>query len=116
MENAQQKERPNLGLQEFNATSGGATVQKMDRFGSLAKAGVQVGDELVSIGGHDLAGADTAKVMDECCDRNVVGSTIQVRLRRNGQEQDVPVQLMAKKAMQLDIDEESEVLERKIAP
>ena len=114
MDNAAQ--RANLGLQEFNATAGGAVVQKMDRFGSLAKAGVQVGDELLSIAGHDLHGADVAKVMDECCEHNAVGSTVQVRLRRNGQEQDVPVQLMAKKAMQLDIDEESEVLERKIAP
>lgn len=108
---------PDLGVLEFTLSSRGTMIlHKLNRFASLGKAGIVAGDEILAIGDHELPVPDLQELSREVCARVGVGGTVDVRLLREGEERTVPVRLLAKKSFVLDIEEVSEVLERKIAP
>jgi C-terminal processing protease CtpA/Prc len=108
---------PVLGISDLKPVlEGGLVVQKLDRFGSCAKAGVVVGDEIFAIDGEVLPAEGVEEVAQGICARIGIGGTVQLRIRRAGEEMEVPVRLLAKKSLTLNIQEISEVLERKIAP
>jgi S1-C subfamily serine protease len=108
---------PTLGISEFTLTPAGTLlVQKLERFGAAAKAGVAVGDEILGFDGQAMPREGVEEFIRELCARIGVGGTVPLRLRRAGAELDLGVRLVAKKSLSLNIEEISEVLERKIAP
>jgi S1-C subfamily serine protease len=90
-------------------------VKRVDRFGSVAKAGIVAGDEIVGLNGARLTNPPEKCVL-EVITKVGVGGTVTVNVMRNGARVDIPVVLRAKRALNLDLEEVSEVLERKIAP
>lgn len=108
---------PLLGIRELKPLlGGGLMVQKLDRFGPCAKAGVNVGDEILAINGERLPAQEVDEVAQGICVKIGVGGAVQLSIRRAGEAMKIPVVLRAKKSLDLNIHELSEVLERKIAP
>jgi S1-C subfamily serine protease len=103
----------NLGIDVAQGPSGGLLVQSVQRFGSAAKAGVQVGDELVAANGQKLATLEQW-LLD--LDAIGVGNTVTVRVLRDGSPIDIAMKLLEKKVLSLKVKALEEVLERKISP
>lgn len=104
----------NLGIGEASSNASGLVLTKVDKFGSLGKAGVQANDVLVSFAGKKIESAAQAQ---QLADQAGVDATLTASIVRNGKPMDVSVKLRAKKkALKLDIEEMDEVLERKISP
>jgi S1-C subfamily serine protease len=103
----------NLGIGATQGPSGGLLVQSLQRFGSAAKAGVQVGDEIVASGGHKLETLEQWLIDLEAAG---VGSTVTVRVLRAGQPIDIAMKLLEKKELSLEVKALEQVLERKISP
>jgi S1-C subfamily serine protease len=108
---------PSFGLTEWERTSDqGVVAKRVDRFSSLGKAGVQVGDVLLAINDTALAQLPTPEALMAHWSSLGVGATALVRLLRDGQPLTVPVVLVVKKVVSLDLEEIDASLERKIAP
>jgi S1-C subfamily serine protease len=103
----------NLGITAAQGPNGGMLVQSLQRFGSAAKAGVQVGDEIVAANGQKLATFEQWLVDLEAIG---VGSTVTVRVLRAGKPVDIAMKLLEKKVLSLEVKALEQVLERKISP
>ncbi len=94
--------------------NGGVVITGIARFSSSAKAGLQVGDEISSIGGKTVSNFD--QVMS-AVNAAGVGGTISVGIHRAGTKLEVKVRLFAKKTLKnFKVSKADVVLERKIAP
>jgi S1-C subfamily serine protease len=103
----------NLGIAAAQGPGGGVLVQSVQRFGSAAKAGVQAGDEVVASNGQTVARLEQWLLDLEAIG---VGNTVTVRVVRAGTTIDIPMKLLEKKVLSLEIKALEEVLERKISP
>jgi S1-C subfamily serine protease len=113
---AQKPAKPSLGIPDSVVTERQTIViNKVDKFGSAAKAGVLAGDEITDINGARLTAA-SIQSMEETITKIGVGGTLKLGLIRQGKKIEVAVQLRAKKNLSLDLEEVSETLERKISP
>lgn len=108
---------PSLGLVDFSVSEGsGLVVAKLDRFASLAKGGIAVGDELRSFNGTPTSELDSLEKVNAFAASVGVGNVLTVRFVRAGTEQELAITLLARKAFSLSLDEVDPTLERKIAP
>ncbi|HET6585235.1 MAG TPA: PDZ domain-containing protein [Nannocystaceae bacterium] len=103
----------NLGIGGAQGPSGGVLVQSLQRFGSAAKAGVQVGDEIIAANGQQVVSLEQWLVDLEAIG---VGNTVAVRVLRGGQPVDLAMKLLEKKVLSLEVKALEQVLERKISP
>lgn len=67
------------------------TVTAVFRNTPAADAGVQVGDVIVGVNGHDATGWDTGMAADSI--RGPAGTKVRVRLRRDGFEEPIPFEI-----------------------
>jgi S1-C subfamily serine protease len=88
-------------------------VQQLQRFGAAAKAGVQVHDELIGCNGTNLS---TAEEWVRALEAVGVGNTATIQLIRGGKRMELPMKVLAKKVLSLEVKALEEVLERKISP
>jgi S1-C subfamily serine protease len=103
----------NLGIGAAQGPSGGVLVESVQRFGSAAKAGVQVGDEIVATNGQKLATFEQWLLDLEAIG---IGNTVTVRVLRAGKPVDIAMKLLEKKTLSLEVKALEQVLERKISP
>lgn len=109
----QAQKRINIGIGARPGPNGGALVESLQRFGSVAKAGVVVGDEIVASNGAQIVS------MEQWHDqlRAVgIGNSVTLSVIRNGQRFEVPMKLIEQKVLSLEVKALEEVLERKISP
>jgi S1-C subfamily serine protease len=92
--------------------NGGLVLTKVEKFSSAAKAGLAVGDEIVSIDGQVVRSPDEALAAVQ---RAGVGATVTVQAMRGGAALALPMKIFEKKA-DLDLGDISDTLERKISP
>jgi len=111
-------QEPHLGLLGGTTTGTGTfVIQELKKFASLSKAGLQAGDEIISFG--PMVGAALEQNQTEIVAlvaRLGVGGTIPVKFKRAGKVADVMVKLVAKKNLNLSLEDVDLELERKIAP
>lgn len=74
----------------YGATSHTLTVHEAPADGAAARAGVQAGDVVVAIDGAPVSGMDEREVVARL--RGEVGTTVTLRVRRDGAERDVRVE------------------------
>jgi S1-C subfamily serine protease len=103
----------NLGIVAAQGPNGGMLVQSLQRFGSAAKAGVQLGDEIVASNGQTLTTFEQWLLDLEAIG---VASTVTVRVLRGGNPVDIAMKLLEKKQLSLEVKALEQVLERKISP
>jgi S1-C subfamily serine protease len=103
----------NLGIGAAQGPNGGVLVQSLQRFGSAAKAGVQVGDEIIAANGQKVVTLEQWLVDLEAIG---VGNTVAVRVLRGGKPVDLAMKLLEKKVLSLEVKALEQVLERKISP
>lgn len=108
-----QPKQASLGLAARPGPNNGALVETLARFGSLAKAGVQVGDEVVLCNGKSIVSMDQWKLDLEAVG---VGATVTLTVVRNGQTMEMPMKILERKTLSLEVKALEEVLERKISP
>jgi predicted metalloprotease with PDZ domain len=112
------RQEPHVGLLAGTTTPHGTyLVKDLKRYASLIKAGVQVGDEIVVFGPFK-GGELEAKMADVTAYVATVGvgGTVQTKVKRDGKILDIAVKLVAKKNLDLTMDDVDLALERKIAP
>jgi S1-C subfamily serine protease len=102
-----------LGIGAAPGPTGGVLVQTLQRFGSAAKAGVQVGDEVIASNGQTLATFEQWLADLEAIG---VGNTVTLRVLRAGAPVEIAMKLLEKKALSLEVKALEQVLERKISP
>jgi S1-C subfamily serine protease len=107
---------PNLGISDLALVPQGAQLKKIDKFGSAGKAGLLVGDIVTGVNGKRLPPQKPQELVLAECAIAGVGGTVNMHILRAGKEMVVPVKLVARKTIALDLEEVSEVLERKISP
>ena len=105
----------NLGLLavEYKSDEGAWMLKKLNRFGSLGRAGLVNGDVVLSMNGH---APRTAEEATQLIAQAGAGGTIVYRVRRSNQYFDLPVTMLKKRSMSFDLDELGTELENKIAP
>jgi S1-C subfamily serine protease len=108
----EEKQAIHIGLTVEEASSP-LRVKVVERFSSAAKAGIQVGDQILSFDGVQGSRWDQLLAV---ADRAGVGQVVNVRLVRDGAELELPMRLKAFKSVKLEIKAIDEVLERKISP
>jgi S1-C subfamily serine protease len=113
---ANQSPAPNLGISDYVVQPQGAQITKIDKFGSAGKAGLAVGDIMTAVNGKKLPAVKPHELVLAECAIAGVGGSINVNILRGGKDMLVAVKLTAKKTIALDLEEVSEVLERKISP
>lgn len=95
------------------AIDGTCRMTRVNEFDSLGKAGIVDGDEIIAMNGVPMGGFNWFMLEIE---KLGVGATPTLRVRREGVEMDVPVELLKKRKLNFDIDEAQVDLERRIAP
>jgi S1-C subfamily serine protease len=114
MAKADEPKQMNIGLGAVNkGPNNGALIESLTRFGSLAKAGVQTGDEIVATNGKPIASMDAWKADLEAVG---IGNTVKLTVVRGGQRVELPMKILEKKTLSLEVKALEEVLERKISP
>jgi S1-C subfamily serine protease len=104
----------NIGLGAVDrGPNNGALIVQLARFGSLAKAGVQVGDEVVATNGKPIVTMEQWKLDLEAVG---IGNVATLTLVRGGQTIEVAMKILEKKTLSLEVKALEEVLERKISP
>src|SRR5262249_37746875 len=96
-----------------HGANGGLLLAKIEKFGTAYKAGLQVGDELLTFDGERFATPQEGLALVQTVG---VGGTVQVELVRAGERLTLPMKLYEKKIVKFDLDDISNVLERKISP
>jgi S1-C subfamily serine protease len=105
---------PDLGITAATPVEGCLRLDAVRKFGSAGRSGLQDGDVLVSFDGAAATSLDQLSTLIE---KRAVGDVVNATYRRNGAQANVSIKLRAgKKALNLDIEEMEEVLERKISP
>lgn len=74
----------------FRESEGLLVVHAAPPDGAAARAGLRVGDAVVAIDGHPVAGSSQPDVVARL--RGEVGTTVTLRVRRDGTERDYPVE------------------------
>ena len=100
-------------LQADKTCDGSWILRHVDKYGSVAKAGLLVGDEICFINGTKLESIDEFLELAKTIG---IGNVARIRLIRDGKKLEIPVKLRAKPKLMLSLDEVADVLERKIAP
>jgi S1-C subfamily serine protease len=113
MSKAAQPKQASLGLSAQPGPNGGALVETLMRFGSLAKAGILVGDEVVLCNGNKIVTLEQWKTDLEAVG---VGNSVTLTVVRNGQTIEMPMKILERKTLSLEVKALEEVLERKISP
>jgi S1-C subfamily serine protease len=104
----------NIGLGAVSlGPNNGALVESLARFGSLAKAGVQAGDEILASSGKPIVSMDQWKADLEAVG---IGNVAVLTVLRGGQRLELPMKILEKKTLSLEVKALEEVLERKISP
>jgi predicted metalloprotease with PDZ domain len=112
------RQEPHVGLVDgVTTTHGTFLVKELKKYASLIKAGVQVGDEIVAFG--PFKGGELESRMTEVTAHVTgtgVGGIVPVKVKRGGAIIDIAVKLVAKKSLDLTMEDVDLALERKIAP
>lgn len=94
--------------------NGGVIATEVARFSSCAKAGLQVGDEIMAINGKGVSSMDA---INSAVAAAGIGSTVNLAVTRNAEKMEIKVRLFAKKSLKnFKVKKADVVLERKIAP
>ncbi len=111
-----EKKEVNFGIIETDITPrGGFLLKKVLKHSSLGKAKIGAGDEILLIAGKKPVEPYLETVPEQL--RELGGGTVvKIRISRAGKLLDVPVKLLPKHSFNLNVEEVSEALERKIAP
>ncbi len=100
-------------LEAAPSPKGGVLAKRIDKLSSLGKAGVVDGDEILTLNGVRLTTPDVAmRVLKEVG----LGGTVTVSLIRNGQALNVPMKVLEKAAVSLELKSINEAKTRKISP
>ena len=107
-----------IGITDFARTPrNGVVVKAVDRFATLPKGGVLVGDELLSLGGIPTSELNTDTAWLDLFNKKIgIGNMLKVKLVRGGKEMELTMKVIGRRPLNLQLDEVDEVLERKIAP
>jgi S1-C subfamily serine protease len=103
----------NLGMRMTPGPSGGGLIEKVEKWSSALKAGIQVGDEVMLWAGQKLKSFEH---FVEILDAAGVGGVIKVSVLRAGKTVELNFTVPKRKTLSLDLEEVDEVLERKISP
>lgn len=93
--------------------NGGLVLVRVEKFSTAYKAGLMVGDELLAFDGKRFATPQEGLAILQAVG---VGGQVTVDLVREGAKMQLPMKLFEKKVVKLDLDDISNVLERKISP
>lgn len=93
--------------------NGGLVLVRVEKFSTAYKAGLMVGDELLAFDGKKFATPQEGLAILQAIG---VGGQVMVDLVRDGERRQLPMKLFEKKVVKLDLDDISNVLERKISP
>jgi predicted metalloprotease with PDZ domain len=111
-------QQPHMGLVDSTTTPHNTLlVKELKKYASLIKAGIKVGDEIVSFGpfkGGEIE-AKGNDVMEHIL-KVGVGGTVPATVKRDGKLLEIPVKLIARKNLDLTLEDVDLALERKIAP
>jgi predicted metalloprotease with PDZ domain len=111
-------QQPHMGLVDSTTTPDNTLlVKELKKYASLIKAGIKVGDEIVTFGpfrGGEIE-AKSSEVVAHIT-KVGVGGTIPAKVKRDGKLLDIPVKLIARKNLDLTLEDVDLALERKIAP
>jgi S1-C subfamily serine protease len=102
----------NLGVKMVPGKNGGV-IEKVEKWSTALKAGVQVGDEIVLWNGQKLTSFEH---MVEILDAAGVGGIVKLGVLRGGNNIELNLTVPKRKTLSLDLDEIDDVLERKISP
>lgn len=103
-----------FGLMDFEKTASGTVlVKKVNKFSSLGKAGIGAGDEILAMDGVVAKSPEEAGAILRAAG---IGGSVDFLIRRAGEELHIPVKLLKKRRLNLQLDEVDASLERKIAP
>jgi S1-C subfamily serine protease len=104
----------NPGMSTQNGPNNGALVMKLEKFGSAPKAGLQVGDEIMTWNNKaPKTGEELLLILGSVG----IGGTLKLSVLRGGNRIELNMPIVAKrKTLSLDLDEVDAVLERKISP
>ncbi len=106
----------NLGELGGEWTPEGYKFTKLNKFGSVAKAGVAVGDVLLSVQGEAVREGMSFPELIAPLVKVGVGGKVVYNVLRAGKAMDFTVKLTKKRTLNFDIEEVDADLERKIAP
>jgi S1-C subfamily serine protease len=108
------KKTPSLGILDGEFTPEGyLRVTKLDRFGSLAKAGSSAGDIVKEIDGTIPHTRDQLQALVAA---TTVGQTVPILIQRGSKTFRVPVKMRSLKQLSISLNDVGGALERKIAP
>jgi predicted metalloprotease with PDZ domain len=111
-------QKPHMGLVDSATTPHNTLlVKELKKYASLIKAGIKVGDEIVSFG--PFHGGEIESKSDDVVAHITkvgVGGTIPAKIKRDGKLLEIPVKLIARKNLDLTLEDVDLALERKIAP
>ena len=113
MKPAQAQKHVSLGIGARPGPNGGAVVETVQRFGSVAKAGVVVGDEILTSNGKRIANFEE---WTRDLEQIGIGNSVTLRVIRGGQTLELPMKILERKTLSLEVKALEEVLERKISP
>ena len=102
-----------LGATGSAGASGGLRLDALQKFGSPAKAGLKVGDEVISTDGEK---ASSVEQWGQVLAKIGVGNTATIRALRDGRPVEIAMEILAQKSVPVEIKALEEVLERKISP
>ena len=102
-----------LGATGGTGSSGGLRLDSLQKFGSPAKAGLQVGDEVIATNGEQ---ATSVEQWGQLLAKIGVGNTATVRVLRGGKPIEIAMKILEQKSLAFEIKALEEVLERKISP
>lgn len=104
----------NIGITKAErGPGGGANVLAVQKFGSFAKAGGAVGDEIIGLNGRPITEWEPFEAE---LNQIGVGNTVTLNMVRAGKRVDMQMMLFEKKVLSLNVKSLDEVLERKISP
>jgi predicted metalloprotease with PDZ domain len=108
---------PNLGILSLEVTPRATILCKqLCKYGSGFKAGMKDGDELVGINGKRFPKENPVKYCGELLAKAGFGGTVKVHVLRGTERVELDVTIRKRKVLALDLEEVSDILERKIAP
>lgn len=102
-----------LGVTGGMGSSGGLRIDSLQKFGSPARAGLRVGDEVIETNGEK---ATSVEQWGTLLAKIGVGNTATVLVLRCGQPLQIAMKILEQKSLDVELKALEEVLERKISP
>jgi S1-C subfamily serine protease len=102
-----------LGVKGETGSSGGLRLDSLQKFGSPAKAGLKVGDEVIATNGET---ATSVEQWGRLLAKIGVGNTATLRVLRGGKPIEVAMKLLEQKSLAVEVKALEQMLERKISP